>query len=294
MPAPHPPPPLSQRLISAWIWVSTILLAVLWLPWLGLVWLVTVPWDPGRYTVGRWFRRCAVTATSLNPLWRFRTSGVRIRDPRRPYVAVSNHESLADIFLISHLPWEMKWLSKEAIFRLPVMGWMMRMAGDIAVKRDKRESRAEALNECRDRLAKGVSVMIFPEGTRSRTDDLLPFKDGAFRLAIETGAPILPIAVAGTRHAMPAKSLVFGRANAEARVLDPISTEGMSIADVPALRDRARALIDAARRELLAELGLAGAPAAAPAVPADSASAGITGQPPPSSSRSRHQREPAG
>ena len=57
---------------------------------------------------------------------------MRIRDPRRPYVAVSNHESFADIFLISHLPWEMKWLSKEAIFRIPVMGWMMRMAGDIA------------------------------------------------------------------------------------------------------------------------------------------------------------------
>jgi 1-acyl-sn-glycerol-3-phosphate acyltransferase len=60
---------------------------------------------------------------------------VRIEDPRRPYVAVSNHESYADIFLISHLPWEMKWLSKEAIFRIPVMGWMMRMAGDIEVRR---------------------------------------------------------------------------------------------------------------------------------------------------------------
>lgn len=285
-------PPLSQRLISAWIWISTTVLAVLWLPWLGLVWLVTVPRDPGRYTVGRWFRRCAVAATALNPLWRFRTSGVRIRDPRRPYVAVSNHESLADIFLISHLPWEMKWLSKEAIFRLPVMGWMMRMAGDIAVERDKRESRAEALSECRDRLGKGVSVMIFPEGTRSRTADLLPFKDGAFRLAIETGAPILPIAVAGTRNAMPAKSLVFGRANAEARVLDPIPTEGMSLADVAALRDRARALIDTARRELRAELGLDDTAAAVPAAPAGGGSAAMPGQPPPIPGV-RHQREPA-
>src|SRR5690606_28347282 len=120
----------------------------------------------------------AVTSVALNPLWHFRTSGVRITDPRRPYVAVSNHESLADIFLISHLPWEMKWLSKEAIFRIPVMGWMMLLAGDIPVRRTDRGSRAEALAACRDRLGKGVSVMIFPEGTRSRTDDLLPFKDG--------------------------------------------------------------------------------------------------------------------
>ena len=247
---------LGCRLVSAWIWGSTTLLATLSLPWLALVWIVTVPRDPGRYTVGRWFRRVAVLSTKLNPLWTFRTSGVRIPDPRRPYVAVSNHESLADIFLISHLPWEMKWLSKEAIFRLPIMGWMMRMAGDIAVRRSDRSSRAEALDECRDRLRKGVSVMIFPEGTRSRTPELLPFKDGAFRLAIDTGCPILPIAVAGTRGAIPKGSLLFGRAHAEARVLEPIPTEGLTLADIPALRERTRELIDRTRRELQAELGL--------------------------------------
>ena len=122
-----------QRILSLWGWFSTMLVAVLWLPWLVLVYAVTTPFDPGRYVVGRWFRRAAVTATALNPLWSFRTSGVRITDPRRPYVAVCNHESMADIFLISHLPWEMKWLAKEELFRIPVLGWMMRLAGDIAV-----------------------------------------------------------------------------------------------------------------------------------------------------------------
>ena len=111
-----------QRLLSLWIWVATALVVVLWLPWLALVFVCTAPFDPGRYTVGRWFRRAAVTAVALNPLWHFRTSGVRITDPRRPYVAVSNHESFADIFLISHLPWEMKWLSKEIHLQDPGHG----------------------------------------------------------------------------------------------------------------------------------------------------------------------------
>ena len=245
-----------RHLASLWVWLSITVVALLWLPWLALVYAATVPFDAGRYTVGRWFRRAAVTAVALNPLWRFRTSGVVLRDPRRPYVAVSNHESLADIFLISHLPWEMKWLSKEEIFRIPIMGWMMRMAGDIAVRRTERTSRAEALEQCRDRLRKGVSVMIFPEGTRSRTADLLPFKDGAFRLAVEAGVPVLPMVLAGTRNAIAKGSLLFGRARAEVRVLDPIPTEGLTLSDVPALRDRVRDLIVAERARLQRDLGI--------------------------------------
>jgi 1-acyl-sn-glycerol-3-phosphate acyltransferase len=243
-----------RRLASVWIWITTAIIAAVWLPLLAVIYVLTVPRDSGRYTVGRWFRRGAVAAVALNPLWSFRTSGYRPDDPRRPYVAVSNHESLADIFLISHLPWEMKWLSKGAIFRLPIMGWMMRMAGDIAVERADRTSRVEALEQCKARLRRGVSIMIFPEGTRSSTGELLPFKDGAFRLAVEMGLPILPMAVTGTRGAMQKGSLLFGRSRAEVRVLEPIPTEGLSLRDVPSLRDRVRALIQATRDELAVEL----------------------------------------
>jgi 1-acyl-sn-glycerol-3-phosphate acyltransferase len=85
--------------------------------------------------------------------------------------------------------------------------------------------------QCRDRLAKKVSVMIFPEGTRSRSWEMLPFKDGAFRLAIESGAPILPIAVAGTRDAMAKGTFRFLPARAIAQLLEPIPTTGMTLAD---------------------------------------------------------------
>ena len=103
----------------------------------------------------------------LNPLWRFHTRGVEITDPRRPYVVVANHESFVDILLISHLPWEMKWLAKDAFFRFPGVGWLMRMAGDVRIVRDERSSADAALAQCRQRLDNKVSVMIFPEGTRS-------------------------------------------------------------------------------------------------------------------------------
>jgi 1-acyl-sn-glycerol-3-phosphate acyltransferase len=243
-----------QPILSAWAWIVAIGVVIFGFFYVALVWLVTAPFDRGRYHAGRAFRQLAMVAAKLNPLWHFETDGEAPPDPRHPYVAVSNHESYADIFLISHFPWEMKWLSKDTIFKIPVMGWMMRMAKDIPIKRGKRESVVSALQGCRDRLGKKVSVMIFPEGTRSMTEELLPFKDGAFKLAIEAQVPILPIAVAGTRDCMAKHSFAFRRARAKARVLPPIATTGLTSADVAQLRDRTRDVIDAERRVLQREL----------------------------------------
>lgn len=243
-----------QPLLNAWAWVAAVGVVIVGFFYVALVWLVTAPFDRGRYHAGRAFRQLAVMAVNLNPLWHFETDGRTPDNPRHPYVAVSNHESYADIFLISHFPWEMKWLSKDTIFRIPMMGWMMRMAMDIPIKRGKRESVVSAIQGCRDRLSRKVSVMIFPEGTRSRTEELLPFKDGAFKIAIEAQVPILPIAVAGTRDCMAKGTFAFRRARAKARVLSPIPTAGLTNADVAALREQTRETIDAARRVLQQEL----------------------------------------
>ena len=248
-----------ERILSAWAWVAAVLTVLFGFLYVSAVWLVTAPFDSGRYRAGRAFRQLAVAHVKLNRLWNFETSGDPPDDPRRPYVVVSNHESYADIFLVSHFPWEMKWLSKHTIFKIPVMGWMMRMALDVPVRRGQRSSTIAALADCRDRLARRVSVMIFAEGTRSPTGDLLPFKDGAFRLAIEARVPILPVAIAGTRSCMAKGSFFFRHAHAKARVLAPISTDGLTLADLDTLRDRTRATIDAARRALQRELDIADA-----------------------------------
>ena len=148
-----------------------------------------MPFDKGRYATGYTFRRLCVLHQWLNPLWKFHTSGELPKNKRNPYVMVSNHESFVDMLLISHLKIEMKWLSKEAILKIPLVGWMMKMSGDVSLVRGDPSSGAAALKVCETWLDRKMSVLIFPEGTRSLDGEIRAFKDGAFRLAITTGTP---------------------------------------------------------------------------------------------------------
>jgi len=241
-----------RTILSVWAWLVLGVLLIVMVPMVGIARLVTAPFDPGRYHAGLLFRKVAVFHQMLNPLWRFRVTGNVPTDPRRPYVVVANHESFVDILLISHLPFEMKWLSKSEFFKFPFAGWAMRIVGDIRLERGDLRSGVKALAECRKWLERNVSVMIFPEGTRSPSGPLGEFHEGAFRIAIQTGAPILPLAVVGTREGLIKGDWRFGRSDAEVRVLEPIPTEGMTKRDVPDLRDRTRDAIEAALAEMRA------------------------------------------
>lgn len=243
---------LWETLCSIWSWFVLGACMVIWLPIMALLRLVTMKADRGRYWVGLMFRQIAVVMATLNPLWKFRISGAMPADPRRPYVVVSNHESFVDILLISHLPWEMKWLSKAELFKIPVLGWLMHLAGDIPVDRGSARSAAEAMVRCKEILKQKVSVIIFPEGTRTTTDEILPFKDGAFRLAIDNNIPILPLAVNGAATALRKHDWRLGRSVAEVCVLQPVEVEGMTRADIGTLRDRVREMI-ANQRDVMRE-----------------------------------------
>lgn len=240
---------LYVTVVSMWVWGVLVLCLVLWLPLLAVVRLITAPFDPGRYWAGLLFRKVAVVMATLNPLWRFRVTGTLPINPRHPYVVVSNHESFVDILLISHLPWEMKWLSKVEMLRIPVLGWDMWLAGDVPVERGTTRSAVKAMRRCQEILRQHVPVIIFPEGTRTTTGEMLPFKDGAFRLAIDAGVPVLPLMVRGTRTALPKHGWRFGRADAEVRVLEPIGTQGLGLRDVESLKQRVREVIARAREE---------------------------------------------
>lgn len=229
-----------RTILSIWIWVEmTILASACFFMQLVLL-VLTYPFDRNRFIVGRLFRIMGANIARLSPMWHFQIYGNYPKRLAPKTVVVSNHVSHMDCFLISYLPYEMKWLAKDVLFKIPMIGWGMRLAGDIAIRRGVSDSIEQAMQECRRYLQQGMPVFIFPEGTRATSDTLLPFKKGAFRLAIETGAQILPIAVSGTRQALPKHSWRFGFSRAKVMVGEPIPTEGLTMDDATALTERAR------------------------------------------------------
>jgi 1-acyl-sn-glycerol-3-phosphate acyltransferase len=240
-----------NALLSIWTWLEIGLMSLVGFCIQLVLAVFTWPFDRRRVITGRCLRLVGVVSSKLAPYWRFGVHGPLPEQWPRRTVVVCNHESNADPFLISHLPWEMKWLSKASIFKIPVVGWSMWLAGDISVTRGDQDSAKGAMTRCARWLEKGMPVMIFPEGTRSKTEELLPFKDGAFRLAIELGADVLPVAVSGTRKALPKHSWRFASARGLVTVGTPISTKGMTQADVERLKAMAREQILALRASLI-------------------------------------------
>ncbi|MEM1118647.1 MAG: lysophospholipid acyltransferase family protein, partial [Bacteroidota bacterium] len=178
---------------SALVWAAIAGLVLFALP----VMLTIRAFDrtPARVRTGRAFREMGSWIPRVNPFWSVEVGGVAPATLSHPFVVVSNHQSLGDIPVVSLLPWEMKWVGKKSLFEIPVLGWLMKLAEDIPVDRTDPQSRATVLTRARRVLEKGCSVMFFAEGTRSRDGRLKRFHDGAFRLAIDAGVPVLPVAV---------------------------------------------------------------------------------------------------
>jgi len=230
-----------KAVTSALTWAAIVALVLFALLLMSVVWLFDR--TPAKLRVGRTFRIVGGWVTKVNPAWHVRVGGVVPATLHHPYVVVSNHQSQADIPVVSLLPWEMKWVGKKELFDIPVLGWLMRMSHDIPVDRKDPQSRATVLKRSRKRIEQGASVMFFAEGTRSKDGRVKAFHDGAFRLAIEAGVPVLPIALDGTMDALPKHGWQFSRADVRLDVLPPVPTDGLTADDVPALRDRVRQMI---------------------------------------------------
>ena len=237
--------PLVAAPLSALLWAGDVAIVIAWTPAVALFRLLTRRSDRNRNRVGRLMHSSAAFAVRINPFWDFRVIDDVHPDASRPHLFVCNHKSLADVFLLAMLPWEMKFLSKKSIFRIPLLGWQMRVAGDIPLDRGDRDSARRALGQMRERLLAKNSVIVFPEGTRSAEGTLGPFRDGAFRLAIELGVDVVPLAIRGTETALPKHSVRFRRTEASVTVLSPVSTAGLTAADAPALAETVRGRIAA-------------------------------------------------
>ncbi|RKY47323.1 MAG: hypothetical protein DRP91_07750 [Candidatus Neomarinimicrobiota bacterium] len=159
---------------------------------------------------------------------RVKVEGLEKLKSRGPYVIISNHESALDIMVIAgYLPLNIRFLAKKELFRIPLLGWILFFGRHIAVDRKNPRNSIEKINRRARRLfLKNISVIVFPEGTRSKTGELLPFKKGGFVLAAKFHVPILAITLLGTGKITPKKELKIKPGTVKLRILEEINIVG--------------------------------------------------------------------
>jgi len=163
-------------------------------------------------------------------------------DPSAPYIYMPNHQSNFDIpVLLGHLTVQFRWLAKVELFKIPIFGRAMRKAGYISIDRNNRESAIKSLNAAANKIKSGVSVLIFPEGTRSRDGKIQPFKKGGFVMAIESGVPIVPVVITGTRSLMTKGKFRVNAGHVSMVIHKPIDTSAYT-------RETKEALMESVRR----------------------------------------------
>ena len=166
--------------------------------------------------------------------WIFWSCGIRVEaeglenvDPRRAHVFMSNHQSVMDVgALVLTLPVSWRFVAKRELTWIPLFGWAIRLGGHVVIDRGRNERAVASLHRAAARVREGVNVIIFPEGTRSETGDMRPFKSGGFHLALEAGVPILPVTISGSRRLTPKGSLRVESGRVEVRYGKPIETRG--------------------------------------------------------------------
>lgn len=175
-----------------------------------------------------------------------KVTGAESIDPNRSYIVVANHQSQYDIFLVyGWLPIDFRWVMKMELRKVPILGYYCFKAGHIFVDRSDSRAAIESINRAKSKIKDGTSVVFFPEGTRSTTGELLKFKKGAFKFAVDMGLPILPVTIAGTRNILPANSISLFPGSAEMIIHPPIECAGMNDDAIGELMEKTRLVISA-------------------------------------------------
>ena len=166
-------------------------------------------------------------------------------EKNQSYVIVCNHQSHYDIFLLyGWLGTDFKWVMKKELRKIPVLGDVCDAMGHIYIDRSNSSSAIEEIDRAKERIVNGTSVLFFPEGTRSVTGVMGPFKKGAFRMALDLGLPVLPVTIKGTRNVLPAKSMNLLPGHAQMIIHEPVDTGNYSEANIEILVEKVRNLIE--------------------------------------------------
>ena len=215
----------------------------------GIVVIVLGPFDhAGRlaYRFGTFWSWAILKIGGI----RLRVRGLERLDPHRPYIFIANHQSYIDIpAMIQALPgFQLRWIAKKELMRVPVFGWAMWSSKHIIVDRFNITKARASLRKARARIHDGASVVIFPEGTRSFHGELLPFKRGGFVLAVQTRIPVVPVTIAGSTDILPRDGWRIKKGEIEVIVSEPVPMDHFPVRKIGDLMERVRAEMESHRQ----------------------------------------------
>jgi 1-acyl-sn-glycerol-3-phosphate acyltransferase len=225
---------------SVLLWVSIVISTV----GLSILAFITFPFDRNGNIVhhyARWWAKIQLLVSGV----RVKVGGLEHLDKETPYIYMSNHQGSYDIFaLLSCLPVQFRWIAKKELFAIPILGWAMGAANYISIDRSGRRRALESIERAARKIKGGVSVVIFPEGTRSRDGSIQPFKRGGFTLALKSGVPIIPITINGSRDVMPRDSMRVRPGEIRVSVDGAIQTTPFSLRERNVLMEKVRETIE--------------------------------------------------
>jgi 1-acyl-sn-glycerol-3-phosphate acyltransferase len=216
-----------RRVLAVAFWTFLALTSLINFVVAVVLWILSAPFDRDRRLNHLWSCWWASLYAYWYPGWNVRYVNREKIRPDQAYVLVANHTSIADIVLCFGLFRQFKWVSKRSVFKAPLIGWNMWLCRYVPLVRGEAISIARMMEHCRMWLRRGISIMMFPEGTRSLDGALRPFKHGAFTLALEAKCPVVPIAIHGGYALIPKTGNTFAaKADLTVEVLDPIPCDG--------------------------------------------------------------------
>jgi 1-acyl-sn-glycerol-3-phosphate acyltransferase len=244
-------------IFSVLIWTFFVLSCIFMFSIAFLIWLFTLSFDRRLKALHLFSSFWGSIYIWINPLWPARISGRRHIRRGAAYIMVSNHQSMLDILLLYGLFRHFKFLSKSENFHIPIIGWLMRLNRYPEITRGSKESKLKLFDDIGKILGEGSSVLVFPEGTRYPGGYLGPFMNGAFRMALDSRVPILPIVLDGTALALPKKGFVLpGRRKIRLRVLREIPYGDFKDMSVKEVTGMVREMMEHAYSDLQQETGV--------------------------------------
>jgi 1-acyl-sn-glycerol-3-phosphate acyltransferase len=225
-----------RALITGYVWLVLLITLLPFFLLYLMIGLVTLPFDRRllacHYFVSLW----AVFYLIINPWWKVIIRHRERLDRRKVYIIMCNHQSVLDALVLYRLFFPFRWVSKKELFSVPVVGWVLYLNKHIPVVRGDKLSAAIMIDRAARSLSEGISVLIFPEGTRSHDGNIMPFREGAFKLALHARQPLLPVIIDGAWQALPKTGFLFRkRQSIIVRILPAVNPEDYQHMDIDQL-----------------------------------------------------------